>query len=311
MIKSPHMKSGFTLIEISIVLVIIGLIVGGILVGRDLIAAATIRAQVSQIEKYQTATNTFRSKYGYLPGDIPDPTAQQYGFVARGTFAGEGDGDGYIEGLSSDAANTLCGGCNLGGETATYWVDLSAANLIDGGFIAAAPASFPAAVTGVGIDAYMPQAKLGGGNYVFVMANINNTTHKMIGGNYFAIAPVTQVAGNGTNASPGNATPTGFSVAAAYAIDTKIDDGFPQSGRALAGFTCCPGGSGYSWTEYNPVYPARSIAAAGFPAASNAAVAPAAYTCYDNNSTANTPRQYSVGQNSGSGLNCTLEIKFQ
>lgn len=44
-------QSGFTLIELSIVLVIIGLIVGGVLVGRDLIKAAEVRAQVSQIEK--------------------------------------------------------------------------------------------------------------------------------------------------------------------------------------------------------------------------------------------------------------------
>ena len=49
------MKRGFTLIELSIVLVIIGLIVGGILVGQDLINAAAIRAQIAQVEKYQTA----------------------------------------------------------------------------------------------------------------------------------------------------------------------------------------------------------------------------------------------------------------
>jgi prepilin-type N-terminal cleavage/methylation domain-containing protein len=90
--------SGFTLIELSIVLVIIGLIIGGGLVGRDLLNAATIRAQLSQIEKYNTAVNTFRGKYGYLPGDIPDPVASQYGFAARGPFPGEGDGNGIIQG---------------------------------------------------------------------------------------------------------------------------------------------------------------------------------------------------------------------
>src|ERR1017187_10122680 len=89
-----HMKAGFTLVELSIVLVIIGLIIGGVLVGRDLISAAEVRAQISQIEKYQTAVNTFRDKYGYLPGDIPEPTASQYGFAARATDQGEGDGNG-------------------------------------------------------------------------------------------------------------------------------------------------------------------------------------------------------------------------
>ncbi len=53
---------GFTLIELSIVLVIIGLIVGGVLVGQDLIKAAETRATVGQVEKYNAAVNTFRTK---------------------------------------------------------------------------------------------------------------------------------------------------------------------------------------------------------------------------------------------------------
>jgi hypothetical protein len=47
----------------SVVLVIIGLLVGGVLVGQNLIAAAGLRATISQIEKYNTAANTFRGKY--------------------------------------------------------------------------------------------------------------------------------------------------------------------------------------------------------------------------------------------------------
>jgi prepilin-type N-terminal cleavage/methylation domain-containing protein len=83
--KSAAQNQGFTLIELSIVLVIIGLIVGGVLVGQNLIAAAAVRAQISQIEKYQTAANAFRGKYGYLPGDIPNPYATQFGFQSRGS----------------------------------------------------------------------------------------------------------------------------------------------------------------------------------------------------------------------------------
>ncbi len=93
--SSTKSISAFTLIELAIVLVIIGLIVGGVLVGQNLINAAAIRAQITQIEKYNTAANTFRGKYGYLPGDIPDPYTTQFGLVARGTnVRGRVEGNG-------------------------------------------------------------------------------------------------------------------------------------------------------------------------------------------------------------------------
>src|SRR4051812_26321723 len=88
-----YKKSGFTLIELSIVLVIIGLITGGILVGKDLIQAAQIRATSSQVTKYSAAVNTFRIKYNALTGDIAEPNATGFGFVARGPLEGQGDGN--------------------------------------------------------------------------------------------------------------------------------------------------------------------------------------------------------------------------
>lgn len=65
-------RTGFTLIELSIVLVIIGLIIGGILTGRDLIQASEVRATASDIEKLRTAIYTFKNKYNCLPGDCPN-----------------------------------------------------------------------------------------------------------------------------------------------------------------------------------------------------------------------------------------------
>src|ERR1700685_2222580 len=87
-------RGGFTLIEMSIVLVVIGLVVGGVLVGQDLIRAAYIRAQISQIEKFNTAVNTFYGKYQALPGDIGATSAAQAGLTPRGGYPGSGDGDG-------------------------------------------------------------------------------------------------------------------------------------------------------------------------------------------------------------------------
>lgn len=122
-------ERGFTLIEMAIVLVIIGLIVGGVLVGQNLINAAAVRAQISQIEKYNQAVNTFYGKYGALPGDLNQQVATTFGFAARGTgcgATGRGDGNGVIEGARYGGCMTE--GTPLGifqgqGETVVFWVD--------------------------------------------------------------------------------------------------------------------------------------------------------------------------------------------
>ena len=64
------MGKGFTLVELSIVLVITGLIAGGVLGGSELINQARIRATITEIQKWDTSLNTFYMKYGYWPGDF-------------------------------------------------------------------------------------------------------------------------------------------------------------------------------------------------------------------------------------------------
>jgi len=93
----------------SIVLVIIGLLAGAILVGHDMIKAATIRSQISQIDKYYSAVNAFRVKYNVLPGDMTPNSALDFGMAARAGTAGRGDKNGSIEAGAADAANYVAG----------------------------------------------------------------------------------------------------------------------------------------------------------------------------------------------------------
>ena len=53
-------SSGFTLIELSIVIVIIGLIVAGVVGGQVLVKQAKLKGVVSDVEKYRTALNAFK-----------------------------------------------------------------------------------------------------------------------------------------------------------------------------------------------------------------------------------------------------------
>ncbi len=64
-------KNGFTLIELSIVLVIIGLIVGGIVVGKEMIHNSQIKALIKQSSRFANSLNAFKLKYNALPGEFP------------------------------------------------------------------------------------------------------------------------------------------------------------------------------------------------------------------------------------------------
>jgi prepilin-type N-terminal cleavage/methylation domain-containing protein len=282
-------EGGFTLIELSIVLVIIGLIVGGVLVGQDLIRAAEVRATVSQFEKYNTAVNTFRVKYNAIPGDITSADAATFGLTVRPGTAGLGDGNGLIEAGGGVATHILStdakGSSSMIGETAWFWGDLTTVGLVDGSFTLDQTAT-TGVVTSSAIAGVLPPAKLGRGNNIAVYA--------FNGANYFAIAGgINSVTAAGAYTTPA----AGLTVVQAYNIDKKMDDGIPESGNIIAALfttaTSTVAGTG-------PI--TATQAGTGL-----AAVTPAiGTTCFDL-----TSLTYALNVNAGAGVNCALIVKFQ
>jgi len=64
-------QSGFTLIEIAIVLVIIGLLLGGVLKGQELINSAKVKNLANDFKNVPVYIYGYQDKFKALPGDQP------------------------------------------------------------------------------------------------------------------------------------------------------------------------------------------------------------------------------------------------
>lgn len=218
-----HSRRAFTLVELAIVLVIIGLIVGGVLVGQDLIKAAGIRANVTQIERYDTAANTFLNKYNGLPGDLRNPT-RYFSSVTNATGGdAQGDGDGLIETVRGGLIPCTSYSC-ISGEALLFWYELSQAGLIT----EASTVSDMATVSFTPSDSNMPMLRTG--------ENARITLQADTGRNYYIIMNPNA---NGNGIVNGRSNPTGnfgagLSPFTAYNMDVKMDDGVPTSGKFVS-----------------------------------------------------------------------------
>lgn len=96
--KQQHnaVRSGFTLVEVSIVLVIIALLVGGLAGLRTYTRNAAITTVMNEGKIYIAAFNQFQTRYNAPPGDYPTANAAW-------TAAANGDGNGLIR------ANSVAG----------------------------------------------------------------------------------------------------------------------------------------------------------------------------------------------------------
>lgn len=69
--KRQNKPNGFTLVELSIALVIVGLLIGGVLVGQSLVTSAKLNRIISDNEQYKILISQAISKFKCVPGDCP------------------------------------------------------------------------------------------------------------------------------------------------------------------------------------------------------------------------------------------------
>lgn len=95
---TSHRLPAFSLIEISIVLIIIGLITTAVFKGQDLIESARIQSSIEEINQIKLSVLTYRDQYSQWPGN--DSQAQQH----FGNSVTNGDGQGLIHGSETTQA---------------------------------------------------------------------------------------------------------------------------------------------------------------------------------------------------------------
>jgi prepilin-type N-terminal cleavage/methylation domain-containing protein len=136
-------QSGFTLIEIAIVLVIIGLLLGGVLKGQELINSAKVKNLATDFRNIPVFIYGYQDKFKALPGDDAAVVAHVNGTLAT---TGGTVGNGLIEGAWNSYTATE--------ESYLFWQHVRLAGLTSG------PTVVPG--TPVAGDGYKPVNAVGG-----------------------------------------------------------------------------------------------------------------------------------------------------
>ncbi len=219
--KHNRVQDGFSLVELSIVLVILGLLVGGVLSGQSLMRAAQLRSVTTQLQAFTAAHMSFKDKYMAIAGDMANAT-QFWGQVPIVTFCSRdqgtgtqtcnGDGDGFIDASGNGAYN----------EPARYWQHLVNAGMITGGY------------TGVGAN----------GSGAYTDAN-NSPSSKITNSLWMPYSDASNsvegrlhyVFGGQSAAAIANPNAVILRPEDLWNIDKKLDDGYPNTGNVQGSYT--------------------------------------------------------------------------
>ena len=234
---SPSSRRAFSLIELSIVLVILGLLTGGILSGQSLIRASEMRATSVEYQRYTSAVFSFRQKYFALPGDFNNATsfwgAAHANAVTCGTTVGtgtatcNGDANNRVNDGCTDATCTTLTAPAASNEALRFWQQLSNAGLIEGSYTGVAENDYDEATRNNAPSSKIPQG-------LWAVWYLGTSSGGEVAGSQLIFDGAY---GNAlTLGAPADSTPPMlplFSPEEVWNIDKKMDDGMPSSGKLL------------------------------------------------------------------------------
>lgn len=214
-------RHGFTLVEISIVMIIIGLLVGGTFGGMQLIENMRVNRSIQDLKAIESAALTFKDTYGRLPGDMTN-TASRLPNCTVAPCATGGNGNRII-GTSALGSGAIA----AADENFTFWHHLQAADLLSLHYNNTANMS-----GGQG----QPRTPFGD---VFRISNWDNLD----------VSPCSSVEFTGTVAGMTSTESAAYFMDSATtclqnsSIDRKIDDGLSDNGRYVMWRGCWTGTS--------------------------------------------------------------------
>lgn len=237
------MQRAFSLVELSIVLVILGLLTGGILAGKSLIRASELRAVTTEYSRYFTAIKAFRDKYFQYPGDSQNAT-RFWGYQVNGNGCTTNSGAAVVAtGVCDGDGSGVLGqaGASNAGELFQTWRHLAAAGLVEGTYSGLAHASHTHGATR-GVNT--PASKLNQGLWMIWNVNYNGSSSMFQNdfGNSLSIS------GENSASWP---TMGIMKPEEAWNIDTKMDDGLAARGKvwAIRWDDCTPAASATDFTQ--------------------------------------------------------------
>lgn len=234
-------RSGFTVLELTVVIAVIGLIIGGVIAGQSLVRGSQLTRIGTDGQQYVSSVKQFQGRFKSLPGDMMNAT-NYWGTASTCP-------NGGTEGTCNGNGNQLIERYN---EMYRAWQHLGMAGVIDGQY-----SGLYTLVGGIGIGTLgrdMPTGPIKQTGWSITHLSSDSAQNHELG---FSNGPAQQrnwviFGGILSNswANNGILTP-----ADAESIDEKFDDGKPGNGTMWAQGSNCT-----TATTVNAAYNVRNLA---------------------------------------------------